>query len=505
MVSCPYYFVHIRRAAWTVLGMGLLWVAPVLVVRPTDVRAVRGIGVLLCCAFTTALWIGVTLKSSSCNMGGGTTLHEIKHYMHQTTCWSLNIWVGGASVFLCLSAPLGVGFGVVTSFDTFSPVPSSSGGVTRSARTIALVARVTPRKSLQQSRHLISAWLLLTTLLLSIGTIGMIYFQATEGVQGPADPVVMVGLVLLLLPAAAMLVSCRRLRGASQWWLGMHGVFDETAATATLFVLVGTSFRLALQDARRRFRALSGDELLSGGVELFCHPSLRVDLAPAAPGAQSVPLNSLQHPKARQTALGEVDAFLSHSSQDAAEELLEAFRGWTRDFVAATGRDSLVWLDTMCLDEKDFRGDITRLPIFIAGCKQLVLLVGDTFCTRFWCVMELIAFVETGGRLRDVMVLPLRRPKEPEPANLQQLFEAQKTAIAPLFTFEVKHATCHLPSDMDALLTAIESGFGSHAAFNIKVRRTSLALLRTLRERARQGSRAANEARVALESSSAMI
>ena len=27
----------------------------------------------------------------------------------------------------------------------------------------------------------------------------------------------------------------------SQWWLGMHGVFDETAATATLYVLVGTS------------------------------------------------------------------------------------------------------------------------------------------------------------------------------------------------------------------------------------------------------------------------
>ena len=85
--------------------------------------------------------------------------------------------------------------------------------------------------------------------------------------------------------------------------------------------------------------------------------------------------------------------------------------------------------------------------------------------------MELVAFVETGGRLRDVVVLPLRPPEEPEPASPQQLFEAQKAAIAPLHTFEVANATCHLPSDMDMLLAAIESGFGSHTAFNIKVRR----------------------------------
>ena len=84
--------------------------------------------------------------------------------------------------------------------------------------------------------------------------------------------------------------------------------------------------------------------------------------------------------------------------------------------------------------------------------------------------MELIAFVETGGKLRDVVVLPLRSPGQPEPANQQELFEAQKAAIAPLHTFEVAHATCHLPSDMDTLLAAIESGFGSHTAFNIKAR-----------------------------------
>ena len=98
--------------------------------------------------------------------------------------------------------------------------------------------------------------------------------------SGPAGSLVLVAVVMLLLPTAALLVSSRRLRGASQWWLGMHGVFDETAATATLYVLVGTSFRLALQDARRRFRAVSGAELLSVSPNPHPNPSPSPDPNP---------------------------------------------------------------------------------------------------------------------------------------------------------------------------------------------------------------------------------
>ena len=107
--------------------------------------------------------------------------------------------------------------------------------------------------------------------------------------------------------------------------------------------------------------------------------------------------------------------------------------------------------------------------------------------------MELVAFVETGGRLDDVVVLPLRAPSEPPFVTPQQLFVAQKRAIAPLRRFDVANAACHLASDMDTLLTAVESGFGSHAAFNLKVRRMSLSLERNLRERVKQGSRRQNQ------------
>ena len=350
------------------LLIGLLWVAPVLVMRPTDVRAVRGIGVLLFTAFLGVAFVFNTLaaRSSSgfCGVGGGIRMHAVRHDMHLVSCWALRAQLGVASMLACLSAPLCCGVGVLTTY-VATPVTSSSseGGVSaaRGARTIALVARTTPRVSLQQSRHMISAWLLLSTLMIACPVTAVIVFQVSERVSGPAGSLVLVAVVMLLLPTAALLVSSRRLRGASQWWLGMHGVFDETAATATLYVLVGTSFRLALQDARRRFRAVSGAELLSGGVELFHHPSLRAHRNPGGggvpattpsadsartPGAPEAvpkavqlmpmggPSGGSSHAKARPAALGEIDAFLSHSSQDVAEELLEAFRGWARDFTA---------------------------------------------------------------------------------------------------------------------------------------------------------------------------
>lgn len=213
--------------------LGLLWVAPILVVRPTDVRAVRGIGVLLCGAFVGVCFCLTIIESGDstaattglCARGGGIMLHPVRHYMHRTACWSLNIHLGVAVVLGCLSAPLGFGVGVLTSFTATSPASSSSssGGAARGARTVALFARITPRVNLQQSRHLISVWLLLTTLVLAISMTALIIFQVTETTRGPADPLVVTGVVMVLLPTAALLVSSRRLRGASQWWLGMHG------------------------------------------------------------------------------------------------------------------------------------------------------------------------------------------------------------------------------------------------------------------------------------------
>ena len=68
------------------LLIGLLWVAPVLVVRPTDVRAVRGIGVLLFTAFLGVAFVFNTLaaRSSSgfCGVGGGIRMHAVRHDMH---------------------------------------------------------------------------------------------------------------------------------------------------------------------------------------------------------------------------------------------------------------------------------------------------------------------------------------------------------------------------------------------------------------------------------------
>ena len=59
--SCPFFFVHVRHTGLLALLVGVLWVVPVLLVRPTDVRVVRSIGVLLLLAFVAMVTPTLTL------------------------------------------------------------------------------------------------------------------------------------------------------------------------------------------------------------------------------------------------------------------------------------------------------------------------------------------------------------------------------------------------------------------------------------------------------------
>ena len=45
------------------------------------------------------------------------------------------------------------------------------------------------------------------------------------------------------------------------------------------------------------------------------------------------------------------------------------------------------------------------LPLFLSGCKKLVVLAGETYTSRLWCVMELFTFVHMGAALKDVEVM----------------------------------------------------------------------------------------------------
>ena len=351
-------------------------------VRPTDQRAVRAVSVMLFLAFAAIIYLMHMLLNAFCFMGGGSTLHHLRHHTHLNSCFAANFTLGSAIVLLVLSAPLCFGLSVLIA-------PSQNIDEASSNRFIlALCGRVTTRECLHHARQLIGCWLLALELAQLYIAVSLWSWELNDG----AETGVLFGAVVVALALAALLVVCPGPRHVIEERLAMWGCYDETSTPAALSILIGCSFRVALADARPRFRGIWLLDLLgsSDGLTLLGEPT------EASPFPLSQP-----------AALGEVDAFLSHSSQDLTDDILKALKYWQEDFRATTGRDALVWMDTACLNQQDIRGDVARLPLFIAGCRQLVLLIGSTFCTRFWCIMELVAFMETGGQLKDVKVLPV--------------------------------------------------------------------------------------------------
>ena len=40
-----------------------------------------------------------------------------------------------------------------------------------------------------------------------------------------------------------------------------------------------------------------------------------------------------------------------------------------------------------CIDQTDIDANLACLPVFLSGCRELLILVGETYHKRLWCVM----------------------------------------------------------------------------------------------------------------------
>ena len=80
-------------------------------------------------------------------------------------------------------------------------------------------------------------------------------------------------------------------------------------------------------------------------------------------------------------------------------DAVQAWTSATRRRRGLSHTDELtVWLDRACLRGGSEITDtvlLACLPIFLAGCKQLLVLAGPTFSSRRWCATELFAFIRS--------------------------------------------------------------------------------------------------------------
>merc|ERR1719416_2781 len=165
--------------------------------------------------------------------------------------------------------------------------------------------------------------------------------------------------------------------------------------------------------------------------------------------------------KSSPAQLNACDAFISHSWHDDAPAKWAALQRWRRNFVEQHGREPRGWLDKCCLNQNSIEEDLKCLPVFLAGCRKIVVFCGPTYLHRLWCILEIFTFVHMGRNLQNL---------ELEVITREHRFDEDLFAIDCAFDdFDAECCRCHNTEDKERMLGIIYAAFGSMRAFNEEV------------------------------------
>jgi len=138
-----------------------------------------------------------------------------------------------------------------------------------------------------------------------------------------------------------------------------------------------------------------------------------------------------------------IDYFMSHSWHDDAEAKWAALQQAAEEFRAANGRYPTFWLDKVCIDQNKIGDGLRALPVNLMACKKMMVLCGNTYACRLWCIWELftlLAFSEVGLAADCLQLIPLTDGK-----------------CDKLATFELSSAHCYDPNEEAKLRLVIAS------------------------------------------------
>lgn len=238
------------------------------------------------------------------------------------------------------------------------------------------------------------------------------------------------GLYWLIASVAATICTfiarSKECQSKVQTCLGARG--ESAGSAAAVAALVG-SFKVeeVLEIARCSFFTVKADRLkMEHMVSSEVDPSYK--------------LGKL----ARRTRLGEADAFISHSWTDDPLAKWSALQGWRKHFKRQHQAEPRLWIDKYCIDQNDFKNSLACLPIYLASCSKMVVICGETYLTRLWCVIELFVFLEMGGSLENLEVIIL-----PDPEN---------RIADQILDFDPSNLQCSQAETADVLQSVLEAG-----------------------------------------------
>jgi len=209
----------------------------------------------------------------------------------------------------------------------------------------------------------------------------------------------------------------------------------------------------ALLDAAvRRFRCISWD-VLRMCSDIITEGAI---LAEAGPGDRAL------YDLSEACRLSMCDFFWSHSWSDDGNLKWAAISTWCEQFRETHSRAPKLWLDKVCIDQADILSDLQCLPIFLAGCSELVVTSGVTYTSRLWCCVELFVYVamlvdDEARGLPHVLILASG--------------DADKSAIEMKWAaFDAGECKCSNPEDRVRMMKVIEQNPGGVTEFNVFVR-----------------------------------
>ena len=215
---------------------------------------------------------------------------------------------------------------------------------------------------------------------------------------------------------------------------------------------------------------------------------------------------------ARKGVPGEIDWFISHSWNDDPYEKWKVLKAEAESFRKERGRWPVLWLDKVCLDQNNIVQSLKCLPIYLLACKGMLVLGGETYISRLWCIWELYTLfaISDGKHTPNVVIREFQQSTHGEgPAEdsaLKMVQEAARTkstndqkkkkrrrrstdsitdmsdmlaAIAKprlplreqIERFDLKaHTKCYDPNEEANLMSTIRAAPGGEEAFNETVR-----------------------------------
>merc|ERR1719201_3282493 len=184
--------------------------------------------------------------------------------------------------------------------------------------------------------------------------------------------------------------------------------------------------------------------------------------------------NPLLYERSKLGTFGEVDAFISHSWSDPSDSKWDGIQKWRNDFKRQHGREPRVWFDKCCIDQMNIDDSLMCLPVHLAACKKVLILVGPTYLTRLWCIMEIFVLIAAVNDMTRLQSIALKESTENSPPNDSQV-HAEEQVLRSFRSFSVSECNCYGSATRDKLLCIIEAGCGTLDDFDALVRNLQLS------------------------------